>query len=126
MSTDKIIGTKGHSTRRLLIISVVSALLGFGITFFDNTFGVVLGRALFVTVIDALPLYVLFVAIPSLIFRKRRPPFKLLNIAEKACGIVVLAIIFFVVGVWVCAWVDTKLLERSVEWLPTTIGMMLA
>ena len=98
---------------RLLIVSGVSALLGFAITFFHWTFGVVLGRTLFVTVVDTLPIYVLFVAVPSIIFRNRQPPIKFLKTAEKVYGIAALAFILFVAGVWIGVWVNTRLLERS-------------
>jgi hypothetical protein len=76
-------------------------------------FGVTLGKTLFLTVVDTLPLYVLVVAVPSIIFRKRQPPFKFLKVAEKSYGTVVLAFLFFIAGVWIGVLVDTRLLGRS-------------
>jgi hypothetical protein len=95
---------------RLIGIALAAALLGFGITFFYWGFGVLLGRAFFVSLVDALPLYVLLVALPSFIFRKRQPPFRALKVAEEICGVIALALLLFSVGVWIGAWVDARIL----------------
>ena len=102
------------SRLRLLIVSGVSALLGFAVTFFYWDLGVVLGRTVFVTVIDALPVYMLFVAIPSIILRKRQPPVKVLTFAEKTCGALALAFLFFIAGVLIGVWINLKILNGRV------------